>query len=102
MPCYSVTTTTVEWSDKTSAGLLLKALASLNLSPVMQQWGVITFAGGSYTLSTHSMELEGSNVTERTQALKKQYAGEVAKYAFQKAGWIVQTATVKKTIIMGQ
>lgn len=101
MPCYSVQTTTVEFSERTSFDRMFEALQEMKLSP-RRAGAFIYFNGGNYDGQGHAMTLEGQNVDARTKQIKASYAGAVAKFAFQKAGFQIKAATQQQVLIMGR
>lgn len=93
MPCYSVQTSTVAWSEKTSFDLLFKALQEMKLSP-RRAGQYIYFRGGNYEQASHNLTLEGSTAATEKQnkAIKVAYAAEVTKSAFINAGFQIKSA----------
>ena len=96
MPCDTIQTSTVNLG-KLDTGMLMAALTTLGLGPVMVS-NVIRFGRGeSYDIATGKMEL-GSRYS--TSELKRAYSAEVVKSQAKKFGWqITETGPYQYQVI---
>lgn len=88
MPCYSIQTTSVDLG-KVQQSLLVEALQSLGLNPVVHSLGV-RWNGGELRTGQSVASFYGSNAEQAAKQIKAAYAGVVTRVAFAKAGWKVQ------------
>lgn len=99
MPCYSMQTSSVEWSKTTNPDLLEKALQSLNYATSRSE-GMIYFGNSTYSIADGVMNLPRRQAEEMNKRIKAAYAAQVAQHAFKSAGWTVQE--LKATTVLMQ
>ena len=89
MPCYTVTTTVIEFGPKTDAALFEKAAQALTLAPY-RSGQAIHFSQGKLDVATGKLTLYGSNTDARATQLRRAYGAEIAKREAARYGWTLQ------------
>lgn len=89
MPCYSITTTQIEFGAKTDYTLFAQAMTALGLHPITSQRAIV-FDRGSIDKATGRLTLSGSNAEARAVEMRQAYGAEIAKREVARFGWTLQ------------
>lgn len=94
MPCYTITTVTLELKQADTAALK-KALESLGLDPYVSSYNEqqINFRNGSYDRSTGKLTVRNE---ETGKAIKRAYSAELVQMQAKRFGWQVKKISENK------
>ena len=92
MPCNTVTTTKIQWSQQTDTELLQKALIQLGYTANRSEYGNIAawrgLANINYNGQTHTMTTNSS--ADVVALIKQAYSAQIVKAAAGRFGWQLQ------------
>jgi hypothetical protein len=106
MPCYTVTSSTVQWSAATDQALLLRAIEALGLVAHTRADGTIAansldgYGSITYDTTTHKMILRGATPSE--DQIKRAYSTEVVDYVAKKMAWRKSNHATKENTFVVQ
>lgn len=92
MPCYSITSTTIQLGKNTNVEFLAAALTKLGLNPQKNPTRIY-FSGGEYNIATGNLTLRVGNADEQGALIKRAYGAQIVLNEAARYGWqVAETA----------